>query len=287
MQPTNTNTIASSAVFTKEQLSELLLGRVGNRVYGNLQNAVAALHNSPEQPATQGAAAAPRTEFEALLERVDAHMSLLEENDSSATAPHLPTLDEISSVRSVLANYVAVYQGKKEMERSIEQRAAQGDISQDPSFMRQLNEQRVQYRDVSNQVNLELRTAQINLSRRATSARDPAPSQASEAVARSALPSAISDLMDNSAAPSNFLPDMDHDALLLDLIVRLGNNQAMSVTNPTQQMNLFSHLYAMMNGELLGNAPKNLEELLCFLLPPVCANTKTDLAQLQLLIAAL
>ncbi|MGL5335657.1 MAG: hypothetical protein ACRC9R_05875, partial [Enterovibrio sp.] len=61
----------------------------------------------------------------------------------------------------------------------------------------------------------------------------------------------------------------------------------MSVTNPTQQMNLFSHLYAMMNGELLGNAPKNLEELLCFLLPPVCANTKTDLAQLQLLIAAL
>ncbi|MGL5291639.1 MAG: hypothetical protein ACRC9T_06935 [Vibrionaceae bacterium] len=283
MQPTNTT--ASPDLFTQTQLSDLLAGRIGDRVYGNLQNAVVALQNSPERPATQGAVA-QRSEFDALLERVDLQMSLLEENDSRADGASLPTLNQISAVRSVLANHIALYQSKKELDSNIKQNAEQAVLPADDAFEERIDRLHQQYTDAANQANLELRSIRHHLSSSRLTACSQE-TQRSQALEATALPTAITNAIDNAAAPVDFEPSTEHDSLQRELIKALSNNEAMHVTDPSKQTHLFSHLYAMMNSELLKNVPSDLESLLDFLLPPACTETKTPLAQLQLLIAAL
>ncbi|MGL6175912.1 MAG: hypothetical protein ACRC1U_02785, partial [Vibrionaceae bacterium] len=123
MQPTNQNRPDRPEPFTREQLRELLCGRVEGKIYGNLENAVAALHNTPALPATQGGAASA-TQFDALFEKVDLQMRSLERApvaDTGQIVSNSPDLEDVRSVRTALLNYKSVYEQKMALDDTINQ----------------------------------------------------------------------------------------------------------------------------------------------------------------------
>ncbi|MGL5250549.1 MAG: hypothetical protein ACRC7P_05630 [Enterovibrio sp.] len=267
-----------------------------------MENAVAALHNTPALPATQGGAASA-SQFDALFEKVDSQMRSLERAPvaaAGAIASDFPDLDDVRSVRAALLSYKSVYEQKMALDDTINQSKQAG--GQPSVTEAQLADQRKQHRHASNQARLDLMQVSQQLSSKSTAffRSDRSNEQPTARAAILAARGPIHPLLGKTALPTAITADLhrlrilgmeaqppEHKATLCRLLERLGNQEAMTITSPEAQRHMFSHLYAMMNRELVKDTPQNLESMLSFLLPQASKHPYTRLAQLQLLLAAL